>query len=178
MFSYCPKCGQKYNNKTNQYEYKCTSCKFILYNNPKPVVNGIILRPADNAFLLIQRAKAPFKNYWGLPGGFVSYNEDPGVALRRELKEELGVESQVQKILGTFNEIYLNKGRKEEIYSTVTIVYLTRLLSKKNMIFSGEVGQADFFIIDSIPKNIAFKNQKKFLNKIFKEALFKKQFLC
>jgi len=174
MFNYCPKCGQSYNNKINQYEYKCVFCEFIFYNNPKPVVNGIILKPDDNAFLLIQRAKEPFKNYWGLPGGFISYEEDPKAALLRELKEELGIETRIRKILGTFNEIYLNKGKKNEIYSTITIVYLTQLSNKPKMIFSEEVKQAEFFTINNIPKNIAFKNQKKFLNEIFKEMLLKK----
>jgi len=42
--------------------------------------------------LLIQRKNHPFKGRWVFPGGFVEVYEDPDEGVRRELREETGVE--------------------------------------------------------------------------------------
>lgn len=41
--------------------------------------------------LLIQRARAPYKGYWTLPGGRLEPGERPEEAARREIAEELGL---------------------------------------------------------------------------------------
>ena len=118
-----------------------------------------------NEILMVERNKKPYKKYWGMPGGFVNYAEDPIKALGRELKEELGVKFNIGKIVGTYNEIYLNNGDKNERYSTIVIVYEIKFKEKdkKNVLFSNEVSKFDFFSKDNLPKKIAFKNQRFFL---------------
>jgi ADP-ribose pyrophosphatase YjhB (NUDIX family) len=49
-----------------------------------------VVRCGDQV-LLVRHTYARRKR-WDLPGGFLRPGEDPGVALRRELREELGVE--------------------------------------------------------------------------------------
>lgn len=42
----------------------------------------------------------PYRRAWGLPGGFVEHGEQPDVALRREIGEELGVTASIGPLLG------------------------------------------------------------------------------
>lgn len=41
--------------------------------------------------LVLNHLLRPF-SFWGLPGGFVNFNEQPDEAIRRELREEISVE--------------------------------------------------------------------------------------
>ncbi|WP_022910198.1 (deoxy)nucleoside triphosphate pyrophosphohydrolase [Aestuariimicrobium kwangyangense] len=58
------------------------------------VVAGLVVR--DGRLLAAQRAHPPeLAGRWEFPGGKVEVGESPGLALARELREELGVEVQV-----------------------------------------------------------------------------------
>jgi ADP-ribose pyrophosphatase YjhB (NUDIX family) len=58
----------------------------------RPQTNGVkvVVRRGDRV-LLVRHAYTR-RNMWDIPGGFVRAGEDPVVALRRELREELGIE--------------------------------------------------------------------------------------
>lgn len=51
---------------------------------------GIIIN--NNKILLIKKANGPYKNKLDLPGGTIEFSEKPTDALKRELKEEVGIE--------------------------------------------------------------------------------------
>ena len=65
---------------------ECESCKF---NNPKGTVTALIIR--DGELLILKRNQEPHRGSWDLPGGYMQAFEEPEQAMRRELKEELGV---------------------------------------------------------------------------------------
>jgi 8-oxo-dGTP diphosphatase len=54
--------------------------------------------------LLVQRGIEPFKGGWALPGGLVLPHENLETAVRRELKEEAGIEPTWLEQLYTFGE--------------------------------------------------------------------------
>ncbi len=53
----------------------------------------------QNKVLLVRRGRAPFAGSWSLPGGRIEGGETPREAARRELKEETGIEADVEGIL-------------------------------------------------------------------------------
>ena len=63
----------------------------MLYDNPAPTATAIVTR-ADGAILLTRRAIEPAFGMLDLPGGFIEAAEDPEQAVKRELREETGLE--------------------------------------------------------------------------------------
>jgi len=58
----------------------------------------------DLHVLLIRRGIEPYAGSWALPGGFVLPGESLEVAVRRELREEAGIEADYLEQLFTFGE--------------------------------------------------------------------------
>jgi 8-oxo-dGTP diphosphatase len=55
----------------------------------------------DRSVLLVKRARPPFAGLWSLPGGKSEGNEGPRETARRELKEETGIEADVEGVVDT-----------------------------------------------------------------------------
>jgi mutator protein MutT len=55
----------------------------------------------DRKVLLVKRGRAPFAGLWSLPGGKIESGETPRQAACRELKEETGIEAEVEGIIDT-----------------------------------------------------------------------------
>jgi 8-oxo-dGTP diphosphatase len=54
---------------------------------------------SQNKVLLVRRRRAPSAGLWSLPGGKIEGGESPGEAARRELREETGIEADVEGVL-------------------------------------------------------------------------------
>lgn len=61
------------------------------------VTAGLIRGP--KGLLLAKRSKGDYKGHWEFPGGKLEEDESPEECLKRELKEELGIEVQVEGIV-------------------------------------------------------------------------------
>ena len=108
-----------------QFEEKQHEIEKVLKYGPQPsiTVDGVIFDQKDN-LVLIRRKNQPFKGQLALPGGFVNYAETTESAVIREVKEELGIKTQIKHIIG----VYSNPTRDPR-HHTVSVVYELEPLS-------------------------------------------------
>lgn len=66
---------------------------------------GALIFNSENKVLLLNRKKDPEKNHWSIPGGKVEYGEKVEDAILREVKEETGLDCEIEKFIGYTNHI-------------------------------------------------------------------------
>ena len=70
----------------------------VRFSHPRfAVTAGAIITDARGRVLLLKHRFRPGSG-WGLPGGFIEKGEQPEAALRRELREEIGLEVELLKL--------------------------------------------------------------------------------
>lgn len=62
----------------------------------KRVAADVLIRDQAGLILLVEPT---YKEYWDLPGGMAEANEPPRAAAERELREELGLDTRVGRLL-------------------------------------------------------------------------------
>lgn len=85
---------------------------------------GALIIEGDR-ILLVERGREPLKDYWSLPGGVVEAGERLEEALRREVREETGLEVEILSLLEIFERIILDAAGLPE-YHYVLMDYLCR----------------------------------------------------
>jgi len=106
-FRHCPSCAAPSASGANPFV--CPACGFAYYFNPT-VSAGAFLTDEAGRLLVIRRAKEPGKGKLGIPGGFIDIGETAEDALRREVREEVGLEIADVRFLASFPNLYPYKG--------------------------------------------------------------------
>ncbi|MEM0449697.1 MAG: NUDIX hydrolase [Methanomassiliicoccales archaeon] len=71
------------------------------FRNPILTVDGILL--LKEGLVLVRRGKEPFKGWLALPGGIVEYGETVEEAVKREIREETGLEVEPIRLIGAYS---------------------------------------------------------------------------
>jgi mutator protein MutT len=100
---------------------------------------AVIFNDAGQVLLLKHRFRAG--SGWGLPGGFLQAGEQPLTALKRELREEVGIEVESAEL---FTVRSFRRPRQVEV------LYLCRANSHAKP-QTMEVETAEWFAVDSLP---------------------------
>jgi ADP-ribose pyrophosphatase YjhB (NUDIX family) len=148
----CPRCGAELGGDAARLA--CDACGFIVYASSKPTTSALCV---DNGrVLLARRAHPPFQGFWDIPGGFLDEGEDPLDGLRRELREETGLEVEPQRFLGIWMDRY---GGDSTAEATLNLYWIA-------LVVGGEAAPADdvselrWFGRDELPAadELAFEN--------------------
>ncbi len=126
-------------------------------------VFGIIFND-QNQVLLCHRQDY---DLWNLPGGAMEAGESPVECLKRELKEELGVEVSGLKLIGVYS-----KPEQTEIVFSFVCQMLDQEIKLNN-----EADKYAYFGIDQLPPNVSLKQVTRIKDALgnSSEVIFKTQ---
>lgn len=91
------------------------------HTSPVVGVGAVIVR--DGKAIIIKRANEPYQGQWSIPGGRVELGESLKDAVRREMREETGLEVDVGPLIEVFERIQHDE-TSELRYHFVIIDYL------------------------------------------------------
>ena len=102
----------------------CTACGVVVYwANSAPTASAVVV-DGRAASCSPARAIEPELGNWDLPGGFLEEGEEPLAGLRRELREETGLEVEPVSCLGAWVDRY---GDGEGAIATLSLSWLVRV---------------------------------------------------
>ena len=119
---------------------------------PRFAANAIILND-QKEILLAQRHQRPFTGAWDFPGGHIYVDETIEENLKRELREELGVESE----MGELFQVYSDKGHSPKFADVVAFYFTT--IKSQNFIRNIEMQDFKYFPLSNLPAEIAYHNE-------------------
>jgi ADP-ribose pyrophosphatase YjhB (NUDIX family) len=123
----------------------------VFWKMTKPVTAGTrAFLIKDNKVLLV---KHTYQEHWYLPGGGIKKGETFEQAIRRELREELGVELEKIKLFGVYNNFYEYKNDNIVIF----ICDKFTLTGKTD----NEIETFDFFNLNNLPNNVSPGTRKR-----------------
>jgi len=127
-------------------------------------VAAIILNEKNEVLLQLRGPKAKNeRGLWKLPGGAIEYGEKAKESLKKELKEELGIEVRIIKQVFCLDDIL-----KKENQHWLVPFYLCRIKNGKPKILEPEkFTKIAWFSPKNLPKNLAFGTEEA-LEKVFK----------
>lgn len=115
--------------------------------------------------LLTQRSIPPFLGQWVMPGGKIDLGEPIIRAVQREVREEVGLEVEVQNLLDVFERVTPG----EEHYHFVILYYRCLPLSDELNHNDAEVAEARWVPPDELCQYRMPEGTKFILEKLFPE---------
>jgi len=94
--------------------------------HPVVGVGAVVVR--DGKALIIKRGHEPRKGEWSLPGGRVELGESLVEALKREIKEETGLDVEPGEVIESFDRIHRDPDGRVR-YHFVIVDYVCRVSS-------------------------------------------------
>ena len=152
-WKFCPRCRSELRGDERRLE--CGSCGFVVYGGSKPTA-GALCADEEGRLLLVRRAIEPFKGCWDIPGGFVEEGEHPLDGVRRELREETGLEVEPLEFIGAWMDRYGGDGTAE---ATLNLYWSARVVGGDPRA-ADDVDELGWFDPDELPppEELAFEN--------------------
>lgn len=161
IFRFCPRCGAPRDAaNVGQIPLRCAPCGFAYFFSPT-VAAAAWVRDPDGRVLLIRRAKEPAKGKFGIPGGFIDIGETAEQGLRREVREEVGLEIERIAFLTSCPNLYLYR---DVTYPVLDLVFTAVALKPEEAKpLDGVAGIEWKFPADTDPDELAFPSMRETL---------------
>jgi 8-oxo-dGTP diphosphatase len=139
---FCPHCAQPLVQREafGRVRPVCPACGFVGFRDPKVAAGVLVER--DGCVLLTRRAHDPGRGLWGLPAGYMEWDERVEAAAVREAREETGLDVRLESVVGVYS--YPVRG-------TVLIVYAATIMGG-SLRTSEESEAVEFFAPDALPE--------------------------
>ena len=160
-FHFCPRCGGKL--EALGHNQTCRACGKSLYKNQNVCVSAVVIQ--DGKMLFVRRGEEPCKGMLDLSGGYVEPNEHPEKGMKREILEELGVDSKVTRLLGVYGpDLYPYEGVNQY---NLGVTYLVELLGK-DLKPMDDVASLEWYSLKRLPEldELAFESQRQLLQEL------------
>lgn len=124
------------------------------YENRGVTIDAVIIK--NNKVLLIKRGAEPDKGLWGVPGGYVGWDETTEDTVKREVKEETNLDVKSLKLIG------VSSSPKRHPKQVINVVYL--------VIDDGEAKHGDdaqdlqWFDLNNLPAKMALDHKQNVLD--------------
>ena len=106
----------------------------------------------DGRILLIKRLTNPEAGCWGLPGGKVDLYETAAAAAEREIKEELGIGIEANRLLCLVDQI--DRGAGQHWFAPVYLV--TAFTGAPVITEPNKHGGLEWFPLDTVPEALTY----------------------
>lgn len=152
----CPRCQTELERLEGAV--RCPACGLVAYARPSPAVCGLVLDD-EGRVLLGRRAHEPVAGTWDILGGFMDEWEQPLDTLRRELREETGLEIEPLRFVGAVSDRYGPDGN-----ATLNLCWTARIVSGE-LTPADDVSELRWFAPDRLPRaeELAFPNTVQLL---------------
>lgn len=140
----CPRCAAPVEH--GHELAACAACGTVYHANAAPTANALV-EDGEGRLLLGRRAIEPYRGMWDIPGGFLGEHEHPLAALRRELREETGLDVEPGELFGIWMDTY---GEGEEAVSTLNLFWLARVTGGEPRP-ADDVAELAWFAPDELP---------------------------
>jgi len=151
VYRYCPQCARPLQDRPafGRVRRVCPACGFIHFHDLKVGAAALVER-GDEILLLLRPPDDAFDPAtWGLPAGFVEYDESPRQAAAREAGEETGLQVEVGELFGVY--FYTDDPRG----NGVLVVYRATAAGGDLQPQPDEVAALRWFRFDALPSNLS-----------------------
>ena len=119
---YCPFCGADGLTQRSPKRLACDACGGEWFINPAAAAGAIIVDDEDRLLVGV-RGQEPAKGTWDLPGGFADHGESIEETVRREVREETGLDLATLDYFASEPNAYPYKGVR---YPTCDLAFVCR----------------------------------------------------
>lgn len=164
ILKYCRRCGE---SLIKEASYFVCRNSHPIFENPVPATGILFLNPNKDKVLLAVRALEPFKGMLDTPGGFIDPNESAEECIKREIQEELNLNSEQYINLSYLTSTYGLYPYKGEELPVISIIFTATLQNDTQIQSMDDVDSVKWFNIDKIPLDkIGSQEAKQAVNKL------------
>ncbi len=132
---------------------KSTTCPYCgkswsVYANPAPTTDVVVYEPGKGV-VIIKRRNIP--HGYALPGGFIDDGEQAEAAAVREMKEETGLDVELQGLLGVYSGPH-----RDPRQHTLSTVFVGKAKDAAVLQAGDDACGAAFYPLDKLPEPIVF----------------------